>query len=540
MPAIIARGKHHRQVRFPTSSQGDKRRTSSLASITATSKQKDSADPEVLRALPQGLNKLKRHSISLQDIDARFPVSASGCRRIDNMNVQAHSGVPTLFTERLAIRDSLITETTKIQDETVEQCLPLLKGVQDGQYGPFNEHGIPALQRDNHISYLCESLEEYPSDWVMLDASRPWMVYWALAGLCILGEDVTKYRARVVNTFKSMQNPTGGFGGGHGQTSHCASTYAAILSLSLVGGNEAFQLVDRKAMWKWLGNLKQPDGGFRLCDGGEEDVRGAYCAMVVISLLDLPLALPPDAEARRHGIDTFVSGLPEYLSRCQTYEGGISGSPGTEAHGAYAFCALACLSIVGEPDQTIPRYIDVPLLISWLSARQYAPEGGFAGRTNKLVDGCYSHWVGGCWPLIQAALNGKQSASAPNLAIGSLYSREGLTRYILSCCQNDEGGLRDKPGKHVDSYHTCYTLTGLSVTQYHHYHTDSNSKLGGVFSSAFSWKYLPIQANDEWETDPNVFNENDRLMAFHPLFVISHTAAENMRTMSESSPLELA
>ena len=30
-------------------------------------------------------------------------------------------------------------------------------------------------------------------------------------------------------------------------------------------------------------------------------------------------------------------------------------------------------------------------------------EGGFQGRTNKLVDGCYSFWVGALLPLIQAA-----------------------------------------------------------------------------------------------------------------------------------------
>lgn len=70
-----------------------------------------------------------------------------------------------------------------------------------------------------------------------------------------------------------MQNPTGGFGGGHGQVSHLASSYAAILSLAMVGGSDAFALVDRKTMWQWLGNLKQSDGGFRVCEGGEEDVR---------------------------------------------------------------------------------------------------------------------------------------------------------------------------------------------------------------------------------------------------------------------------
>lgn len=44
---------------------------------------------------------------------------------------------------------------------------------------------------------------------------------------------------------------------------------------------------------------------------------GAYCAMTLVSLLDLPLTLPPDAEAREAGLETFASGLAEYLSRCR-------------------------------------------------------------------------------------------------------------------------------------------------------------------------------------------------------------------------------
>lgn len=30
--------------------------------------------------------------------------------------------------------------------------------------------------------------------------------------------------------------------------------------------------------------------------------------------------------------------------------------------------------------------------------------GGFKGRSNKLVDGCYSWWVGGCFPLVDVLL----------------------------------------------------------------------------------------------------------------------------------------
>ncbi len=35
-----------------------------------------------------------------------------------------------------------------------------------------------------------------------------------------------------------------------------------------------------------------------------------------------------------------------FACSCQTYEGGFGGEPGTEAHGGYAFCAVAALSIL--------------------------------------------------------------------------------------------------------------------------------------------------------------------------------------------------
>lgn len=36
----------------------------------------------------------------------------------------------------------------------------------------------------------------------------------------------------------------------------------------------------------------------------------------------------------------------------------------------------------------------------------------------------------------------------------------------LMYMQEQEGGLRDKPGKSRDYYHTCYCLSGLAVCQY--------------------------------------------------------------------------
>jgi protein farnesyltransferase subunit beta len=58
------------------------------------------------------------------------------------------------------------------------------------------------------------------------------------------------------------------------------------------------------------------------------------------------------------------------------------------------------------------------------------------------------------------------------------------------------------------------------------------------FSSAFSWKCIPSTTSDDHESDRNVFDEKDRLTAFHPLYVIPPKAAESMRLWYENAPLD--
>lgn len=291
---------------------------------------------------------------------------------------------------------------------------------------------------------------------VALDASRAWIVYWCIAGLTALDVDVRKYRDRVISTLKTMQNESGGFGGGNGQMSHLTASYSAVLALVIVSGGdeedgereEPLDIIDRVAMLRFLHSLKDAStGGFRVALNGESDVRGVYCALTIITLLRLPT-------------DGLLVGTRDYLRRCQTYEGGFGATPGgNEAHGGYAFCALASLCMLGEPAVVLRETLDMESFVRWLSARQYAPEGGLSGRTNKLVDGCYSSWVGGCWALVEAGINGPQKqvlvregereivVPESKGVVGSLWSREGLARYILTCCQAHKGGLRDKPGK---------------------------------------------------------------------------------------------
>lgn len=180
--------------------------------------------------------------------------------------------IPDLYTNFPLIRDILITNTSEVQDETVQECLPYLTG-QSGQFTTYNRHGVPNLDRARHSRFLHKSLQDLPSAYVTADAGRPWFFYWTLCGLRTLGEDVSSYRERLISTVQPMHNVTGGFGGGHGQMSHLATTYAIVLALAMVGGGAAMELIDRKAMWRWLGTIKQRDGGFQMSIGGEEDVR---------------------------------------------------------------------------------------------------------------------------------------------------------------------------------------------------------------------------------------------------------------------------
>lgn len=182
--------------------------------------------------------------------------------------------------------------------------------------------------------------------------------------------------------------------------------------------------------------------------GGELDIRGAYCAASVARLTNIFAA------------DMF-EGTAEWIVACQTYEGGFAGCPGAEAHGGYSFCGLAALVLLGHE-----RLCDIEAVLRWTAFRQMPYEGGFQGRANKLVDGCYAFWQGGVFPLIHLIMS-KENNDALSTA-NWMFHQGALQEYLLICCQHPDGGLIDKPGKARDYYHTCYCLSGLSVAQNFH------------------------------------------------------------------------
>ena len=414
------------------------------------------------------------------------------------------------------------------------------------------------LLREKHRSYL-EGVWKRPlkAPFVSLDSSRPWMLYWCLHGYDLLNSSINDdfcwisdaEGSRMISTLEdcwegyhtpksqtpeilSQDDPfyfrehedddendgyyCGGFGGGPGQMAHAATTYAAILALCILATEDSTNNNDdnedyhslhysqrakrilseiRIPLYRWMVSLQVPEtGGYRMQHDGEVDVRATYtiaCCSKLLGLLE-----------ESNSISKFtVLGRPKvtgFIKSCQTYEGGMGGEPFSEAHGGYTFCAVAALKLLGSLNNTNDDSFDVSALLGWLGRRQLSYEGGFSGRSNKLVDGCYSFWQGGAVAIASSCSEAlasedtetsdddpwlaryreqqqeQQTTASAALPFPLLYDVFMLERYILLCAQEVTGGLRDKPSKPRDFYHTCYNLSGLSVAQ----HSSSNNDIG--------------------------------------------------------------
>ncbi|XVE67941.1 hypothetical protein DITRI_Ditri09bG0028100 [Diplodiscus trichospermus] len=413
--------------------------------------------------------------------------------------------------------ESLASLTVSQRDQILveQQVFSIYKAFYD--MPPGSQSIMLELQRENHVEYLTKGLKQLGPSFCVLDANRPWICYWILHSIALMDEVVDpELEDNTIDFLNRCQDPNGGYGGGPGQMPHLATTYAAVNSLVTLGGDKALSSINREKLYTFFQRMKDPSGGFRMHDAGEIDVRACYTAISVASLLNIL-------------DDDLVQNVGNYISSCQTYEGGIAGEPGSEAHGGYTFCGLATMILINEVD-----HLDLYRLIDWVVFRQ-GVEGGFQGRTNKLVDGCYSFWQGGVFALLKRLHSTKgeqpvllddgedsgaeslQTMASLDVAVeeglnedlsqGGSHSEQGdqhdtscrvnvdnidhgsskrhakveplfnslaLQQYILLCSQELDGGLRDKPGKSRDHYHTCYCLSGLSVCQ-HSWSEDEDS-----------------------------------------------------------------
>eukprot|EP00112_Aurelia_sp_Birch-Aquarium-sp1_P017910 Seg420.7 transcript_id=Seg420.7/GoldUCD/mRNA.D3Y31 product="Protein farnesyltransferase subunit beta" protein_id=Seg420.7/GoldUCD/D3Y31 len=370
----------------------------------------------------------------------------------------ALSGVLAGLSDKLKLKDDgLETDSSKSQKDVEHSLLKCFNAFCDIQ----DLHPSFPLFRDRHAEYLRKGLHNLSTSYQCLDASRPWLCYWILHSLELLDVPIPIEDAEKIARFVGKcQDSQGGFGGGPGQLPHLAPTYAAVCSLCILGRywEGAYDIINRQTLKQFLMYRRTPEGSFTMHRDGEVDIRGVYCAVVAARLTNIAEGL--------------FEGTADWLASCQTYEGGFSGLPELEAHGGYAFCGFAALALLGHEEKC-----DIKKLLRWVASRQMRLEGGFQGRTNKLVDGCYSFWQGGLFPILHSVLQlyGDEDLSQEEW----MFDQNALQQYILLGCQNFTGGLIDKPGKSRDFYHTCYCLSGLSIAQNFIGDNISNTKIVG-------------------------------------------------------------
>ncbi|KAH9607992.1 hypothetical protein KSS87_003389 [Heliosperma pusillum] len=306
--------------------------------------------------------------------------------------------------------------------------------------------------------------------------TRPWLCYWILHSLALLGEPIgDALENDAIDFLSKCQDPNGGYGGGPGQMPHLATTYAAVNSLITLGGHKALSSIHRNSLYAFLQRMKYPNGSFRMHEKGETDVRACYTAIATASILNIL-----DCE--------LVENVGTYIASCQTYEGGIAGEPGSEAHGGYTFCGLATMVLIDEVHrldlhaligavfpltQRLQQLLDKQSEVTCTKGKESVNQINLAERERVLPE----------VPCVINKTQHEQEAMQHNRSVaniseigldflkkpvegGTLFHNIAMQQYIIICSQVLEGGFRDKPGKSRDFYHTCYCLSGLSVCQY--------------------------------------------------------------------------
>lgn len=335
---------------------------------------------------------------------------------------------------------------------------------------------------EGHYNFAKKMIYSLPKGYASLDSGMPWFAYWVLNIIDISSK--SKYelsynlKLKFVDYLKELQHLEGGFCGYSKGQPHVVSNYAAVMAIISLGIKESYEIIDIPKMRNFLIKMKNNNidnklnknvindnlnnfaiekddsnhcskylanypGSFQMHQNGESDLRATYCALTVAYILNIM-----DNE--------LTQGVVDNIKKCQSFEGGLGPEPFCEAHGGYSFCGIATLVLMNKLEE-----IDMNRFLLWLVNKQMTIEGGFQGRTNKLVDSCYSFWQGSVFNML--IMNGNQIKYSVDCEL--LYDQLALQAYILFACQHHSGGLIDKPGKNPDLFHTNYASAGLSLSQ---------------------------------------------------------------------------
>ena len=389
-----------------------------------------------------------------------------------------------IYEERKKQKEKLKTKTDfdqfKSQNDVIDIFLKY--NFETKKSENFNEKA--EYFREKHYNFAKEFIKQIPAGYASLDSGYPWFIYWVtnIIYMCKKNYDLDfDTKMQFVKMLKELQHENGGFCGSPKGYANLIATYAGIISIINLEIKEAYEIINIPKMKNFLLSMKNNNfditennsyvdknniylitrnnnnemfsyhtaypGTFQNHINGESDLRSTYCAIITASILNL-------INYENLENDDLTKGVINNIKNCQTFEGGLGPEPYCEAHGGYSYCGIATLILLKKLNE-----INIDNFLKWLVSRQMLNEGGFNGRTNKLVDSCYSFWQGSIFNLLYM---GDEKFSYNNEL---LYDQLSLQAYIIFACQNENGGLVDKPGKYPDLFHTNYATAGLSLSQ---------------------------------------------------------------------------
>jgi len=296
---------------------------------------------------------------------------------------------------------------------------------------PKENNGLPLFRttflKDLHKNYIKsldskkDSFEYWVTEHLRLNG-----VYWGLCAMEVMNALDEMDKDKVVSFVLSCKDISGGFGGNQFHDPHLLYTLSAVQVLAMF---DSLDVIDRDATVNFVASLQQPDGSFTGDKWGEVDTRFSYCAVCCLAILGRLDAINSEKAI-------------EFVLSCKNFDGGFGCVPGAESHAGQIFTCVGALSILGALEK-----VDADLLGWWLCERQLKC-GGLNGRPEKLEDVCYSWWVLSSLAMIER-----------------LHWIDGhkLKEFVLSCQDEDNGGIADRPGDMADVFHTFFGVASLSL-----------------------------------------------------------------------------
>ena len=286
------------------------------------------------------------------------------------------------------------------------------------------------------IQYLSRMINNASEGRMRSETSLITMALYMLAPIPILGLEKNDKVPHVIQSVTSFlqhrQNKDGIFTGLPQDNPTIIINMLTISGIAICGTETCYKIINRENMYKFLMSLKNEDGSFSVSLGAEADLRSTYSALVIAKMLNIMT-------------NDLTKNVLEYCKSCYNFDGGFGPIPHCESHSGFIHCGIGILYILGKLDD-----INLYNCVRFIALRQDDFSGGFSGRTNKLVDSCYSWWLGTSARIL-----------AEHLKIPPFWNVEAMSRYIIQCCQIHSGGYRDSPPNDPDPFHTCYALAGL-------------------------------------------------------------------------------